>query len=34
MPYSDAEIRANREHFAHKLKAEKQRNDVLHSRRE
>jgi rhodanese-related sulfurtransferase len=31
MPFSDDEIRANREHFARKLQAEKQRNDVLHA---
>ena len=28
---SPEEIRANREYFAHKLHAEKQRNDVLHA---
>ena len=29
MPFTDDEIRANREYFEHKLHAEKQRNDVL-----
>jgi rhodanese-related sulfurtransferase len=29
MPFTDDEIRANREYFIHKLHAEKQRNDVL-----
>ncbi|MFZ0590720.1 MAG: rhodanese-like domain-containing protein [Bryobacteraceae bacterium] len=31
MAFTDAEVRANREYFAHKLHAEKQRNDVLHA---
>jgi rhodanese-related sulfurtransferase len=31
MPFTDAEIRANRDYFAHKLQAEKQRNDVMHA---
>lgn len=31
MAFSTDEIRANRDYFAHKLKAEKQRNDVLHA---
>ncbi len=31
MAFTSEEIRANREHFAHKLHAEKQRNDVLHA---
>lgn len=31
MSFTDAEITANRAYFAHKLKAEKQRNDVLHA---
>ena len=29
MPWSDADIQANRKYFAEKLKAIKQRNDVL-----
>jgi len=29
MEFRPEEIRANRDYFAHKLKAEKQRNDVL-----
>lgn len=29
MAFSPDEVRANREYFAHKLHAEKQRNDVL-----
>lgn len=29
MAFTDAEIRANHDYFAHKLRAEKQRNDVL-----
>ncbi len=29
MPFSVDQIRANRDYFAHKLQAEKQRNDVL-----
>jgi rhodanese-related sulfurtransferase len=31
MPFTPEEIRANRDYFAHKLRAEKQRNDVLHA---
>ena len=31
MPFSDAQIAANRDYFARKLQAEKQRNDVLHA---
>jgi rhodanese-related sulfurtransferase len=31
MAFSTDEIRANRDYFAHKLRAEKQRNDVLHA---
>jgi rhodanese-related sulfurtransferase len=31
MVFTAAEIRANRDYFAHKLRAEKQRNDVLHA---
>ncbi len=31
MAFTDSEIRANRDYFAHKLRAEKQRNDVLHA---
>jgi rhodanese-related sulfurtransferase len=31
MPFSESDIRANREYFARKLQAEKQRNDVLHA---
>ena len=31
MPFSDADIQANREYFVNKLRAEKQRNDVLHA---
>jgi rhodanese-related sulfurtransferase len=31
MAFTPEEIRANREYFAHKLRAEKQRNDVLHA---
>jgi rhodanese-related sulfurtransferase len=31
MAFTADEIRANRDHFAHKLHAEKQRNDVLHA---
>jgi 3-mercaptopyruvate sulfurtransferase SseA len=31
MAFSTDEIRANRDYFAHKLHAEKQRNDVLHA---
>jgi rhodanese-related sulfurtransferase len=31
MAFTADEIRANREYFAHKLRAEKQRNDVLHA---
>jgi rhodanese-related sulfurtransferase len=31
MAFTDAEIRANRDYFAQKLHAEKQRNDVLHA---
>ena len=29
MPWNDADIRANRDYFQAKLRAEKQRNDVL-----
>ena len=29
MPFTPDDIRANRDFFAHKLKSEKQRNDVL-----
>jgi len=29
MPFSPEEIRANRDYFAHKLRAEKQKNDVI-----
>jgi rhodanese-related sulfurtransferase len=31
MPFDSEKIRANRDHFAAKLLAEKQRNDVLHA---
>jgi Rhodanese-like domain len=31
MAFSADEIRTNRDYFAHKLRAEKQRNDVLHA---
>ena len=31
MAFTADEIRANRDYFAHKLHAEKQRNDVLHA---
>lgn len=31
MAFSADEIRGNRDYFAHKLHAEKQRNDVLHA---
>ena len=31
MAFSADEIRSNRDYFAHKLRAEKQRNDVLHA---
>ena len=31
MAFTIDEIRANRDYFAHKLRAEKQRNDVLHA---
>jgi rhodanese-related sulfurtransferase len=31
MAFTDSEIKANRDYFAHKLQAEKQRNDVLHA---
>ena len=31
MAFTPDEIRANRDYFAHKLRAEKQRNDVLHA---
>lgn len=31
MTFPDDDIRANREYFLHKLRAEKQRNDVLHA---
>ena len=31
MAFNADEIRANRDYFAHKLRAEKQRNDVLHA---
>jgi rhodanese-related sulfurtransferase len=31
MAFSTDDIRANRDYFAHKLRAEKQRNDVLHA---
>jgi rhodanese-related sulfurtransferase len=31
MAFTSDEIRANRDYFAHKLRAEKQRNDVLHA---
>jgi rhodanese-related sulfurtransferase len=31
MPFSDAQVAANRDYFARKLQAEKQRNDVLHA---
>ncbi len=31
MAFTDEEIRANRDYFAEKLRAEKQRNDVLHA---
>jgi hypothetical protein len=31
MAFSADEIRANRDYFAHKLRAEKQRNDFLHA---
>ena len=31
MAFTTDEIRANRDYFAHKLRAEKQRNDVLHA---
>ncbi|MCI0422814.1 MAG: hypothetical protein L0312_26935 [Acidobacteria bacterium] len=29
MPFSPKDIRANRDYFAHKLRAEKQKNDVI-----
>ncbi len=29
MPFSAEDIRANRDYFAHKLRAEKQKNDVI-----
>jgi len=29
MPFSREDIQANREYFAHKLRAEKQKNDVI-----
>lgn len=31
MGFTDDQIRANRDYFAHKLRAEKQRTDVLHA---
>jgi rhodanese-related sulfurtransferase len=31
MAFSVDEVRTNRDYFAHKLRAEKQRNDVLHA---
>jgi rhodanese-related sulfurtransferase len=31
MAFTADEIRANRDYFAHKLRAQKQRNDVLHA---
>ncbi len=31
MPFTPDDVRANRDYFAHKLRAEKQRNDVLHA---
>jgi 3-mercaptopyruvate sulfurtransferase SseA len=31
MAFSADEIQSNRDYFAHKLRAEKQRNDVLHA---
>jgi rhodanese-related sulfurtransferase len=31
MAFAADEIRANRDYFAHKLRAEKERNDVLHA---
>ena len=31
MAFNSEEIRKNRDYFAHKLRAEKQRNDVLHA---
>jgi rhodanese-related sulfurtransferase len=31
MNFTEAQIRANLDYFAHKLQAEKQRNDVLHA---
>ncbi|PYT15988.1 MAG: hypothetical protein DMG59_11920 [Acidobacteria bacterium] len=31
MAFTGDEIRANRDYFAHKLRAEKQRTDVLHA---
>lgn len=31
MPLTSEDVRANRDHFIHKLRAEKQRNDVLHA---
>lgn len=29
MPFSPEDVRANRDYFAHKLRAEKQKNDVV-----
>jgi rhodanese-related sulfurtransferase len=31
MAFTNEEIRENRDYFVHKLRAEKQRNDVLHA---
>ena len=31
MAFTQAEIQANRDHFAHKLHAEKQRSEVVHA---
>lgn len=31
MAFTDTDIEANRDYFAHKLQAEKQRSDVLHA---
>ncbi len=31
MAFDPNDVRANRDYFAHKLRAEKQRNDVLHA---
>ena len=31
MAFTEAEVRVNRDHFAHKLHAEKQRSEVVHA---